>query len=356
MKPFVQSRLLPCQIPIAFDEAVLGNVSGFRWAVAYISIAGCNLMAPRLEQGIGRRWNSIEKVIVTSCDYGITDPEAVDALRGWPNCTVLLASPDVLNRPRLIPLAAFHPKLYIFDKDPGHAIIVGSANLTARGMSTNTEVIGLYSGAGAADTWDSVWAASIQGAVEFTPELLSHYRRVRRGLPTSEILEPPPSPTGPLDPGSLPVFWDEIAAGRLIPGDFTHFWVEAGSMSSSASHNQLELPRGANRFFNFSFSRYDHSQAEIGRPRLVVRGRTFPNRKLAWHGDNGMERIYLPTQHQSNLVYQDQCVLFRRTRAGFALYVFPWDSALAFACRSASQQTGQLFRLGGRSPRVCGLY
>lgn len=221
-------------------------------------------------------------------------------------------------------------------------------------MTTNTEVIGLNTALSASVIWENMWATCIHGAVEFTPELLSEYRRVRRGLPTSEVLDPPPPSTGPLNTGLLPIFWDEVVAGRLIPREFAHFWVEAGSMSSSASHNQLELPRGANRFFNFSFSRYDHSQAEIGRPRLVVGDRPFQNRKLAWHGDNGMERIYLPTQNQSNLVYQDQCILFRRTNAGFALYVFPWNNPLAVACRSASLQGGRLYRLGERSTRICG--
>ena len=356
MKPFIQSRSIPCQVPIAFDEAAVGSIIRLRWAVAYVSYSGCDLMAPRLQQRMGRRWHAAEKIIVTSCDYGITDPNAIELLWQWPKCRVLLSSPEVLHRPRLIPVAAFHPKLYIFDKDVGRAVIIGSANLTGRAMTTNTEAVGLHIVTGTSDTWDKMWAASVQGAVEFTPELVSEYRRVRRSLPTREVLEPPPPPSEPLDPDSLPVFWDEIAAGRLSPGDFTHFWVEGGSMSSSASHNQLELPRGANRFFNFLFARYDHRQAEIGHPRLMVGGRPFANRKLAWHGDNGMERIYLPTEHQSNLVYQDQCILFRKTRAGFALFVFPWNSDFAIACRLASQTAGRLYRLGVRSPRICGLY
>lgn len=109
MTPFVQSPSLPCQVQIAFDQASLGAVRGLRWAVAYISSSGCDVMAPRLEQRMGNRWREIEKIVVTSCDYGITDPDAVDLLWNWPHCRVLLASPDVLTRPRLIPKTAFHP-------------------------------------------------------------------------------------------------------------------------------------------------------------------------------------------------------------------------------------------------------
>jgi len=49
-------------------------------------------------------------------------------------------------------------------------------------------------------------------------------------------------------PSALPVFADAVTSGRLSPGDFDHLWVEAGSMSSSGSYSQLELPRRGNVF------------------------------------------------------------------------------------------------------------
>ena len=45
--------------------------------------------------------------------------------------------------------------------------------------------------------------------------------------------------------GAFTVFADAVASGHLSPADFDHLWIEAGSMSSSGSYSQLELPRRA---------------------------------------------------------------------------------------------------------------
>ena len=50
-------------------------------------------------------------------------------------------------------------------------------------------------------------------------------------------------------------------------------WIQAGSMTSGGSHNQLELPRGANVFFGFNYNTYDPQHVTIGEPVLTSRAR-----------------------------------------------------------------------------------
>jgi hypothetical protein len=352
---FVQTPAIPNQIPLAFDQALSRTDSELRWAVAYVTKFGCEDLINRLRVRSGSRWGALAKTIIVSFDYGITEPPALEFLR-HDNWNVKVASPEVLTRTRLLPINAFHPKLYLFGSATGLSVISGSANLTRRALTANHEVVALHTFLAADPAWEQAWRDVASGAVDVTPELLRQYQDARRRNPPPVDIDPAAPAPRPPAARQLPLFWDELQAGRLNPPAFAQFWVEAGSMSSSASHNQLELPRGGNRFFRFAFTRYQEHQADIGRLVLLVRNQPHSNRKLAWHGDNGMERVYLPTEAQSGLRYRDQCVLFRRTPAGFTVDVFPWQSAQAVACRTASHQANNLYRLGAASPRICGLY
>ena len=133
-------------------------------------------------------------------------------------------------------------------------------------------------------------------------------------------------------------------------------WIEAGSMLSGGSHNQLELPRGANQFFGFRFMDYSSDHETIGHPTLVAGQRTWTDRPLTWHGNNGMERLNLPTRARGGFDYAGTAILFRRRSDGFDLSVMPWNDPAAVSWRSASNQAGRVFRLGDNSNRICGLF
>jgi hypothetical protein len=154
----------------------------------------------------------------------------------------------------------------------------------------------------------------------------------------------------------LTVFFDAISSGGLDPAAYDHFWVEAGSMSSGGSHNQLELPRGANEFFGFNFGDYGNSHEIIGRPVLTISGRPWRDRKLTWHGNNMMERINLPTKAKGGFDYREGVALFTRTDEGFELQVVSETDPLAIDWRGESSRIGRVYRLGGNSNRVCGLF
>ena len=113
--------------------------------------------------------------------------------------------------------------------------------------------------------------------------------------------------------------------------------------------------RRASVFFGYEFDDYDDEHHTLGHPELVVRGESFTDRPLTWHGNNRMERINLPTHHQSGLRYPGTAILFRRIEGGFNLEVRPWDSDDALAWRAESEASGHIYRLGNVSTRVCGL-
>jgi hypothetical protein len=118
----------------------------------------------------------------------------------------------------------------------------------------------------------------------------------------------------------------------------------------------LELPRGANRFFNFNHTNYGEAHITIGHPTLTLRRQSWTNRPLTWHGNNKMERINLPTQAQGGFDYQNTVVLFRRHALGYEINVLPWDDDGAVAWRGASDTLRTVFRLGERGERICGLF
>lgn len=154
---------------------------------------------------------------------------------------------------------------------------------------------------------------------------------------------------------AMPLF-EAIRDGLVDPSASERFWVEAGSMSSGGSGNQLELPRGANRFFGFTFTDYNEADVTpIGQVNLSSGSRFWADRPLRWHGDNAMERLNLPTLTQGGFAYRDTAVMFRRTAGGYALEVAAWESDEADGWRQASESAGTLFPLGSRTSRVCGL-
>lgn len=325
-------------------------------AVAYVSYAGCLALVPSLESRVGApRWRSISKQLITTFDFGATDPRALRYFAAIPEMSIRIANLITADAPGSTGTSNYHPKLYVFDKSERRDFLAGSANLTARALAVNTEIAFTVRDAAAGDIdpiWDELWAH----AAPLTTELLDKYEASRHPGPTYQPDEPMPAPALPA-PNTLQPFGDAVASGSFDPSAALAFWVEAGSMSSGGSHNQLELPRAANRFFGQQFDNYASTAVErIADLELTASGRHWLARPLTWHGDNRMERINLPTVAQGGFAYPSTAVLFRRVANTFELEVADWDSTTAIAWRAASAATGHLFRAGGAaSPRICGL-
>ena len=360
MPVIYQSPAHPDEIAFAIQDLVRDDLSGIRVAVAYATRAGCEGLVGAIGGKLGPDGFQVaSKLLVTSFDFGLTEPEALDYWRSLSNSAIRIANVqrNQGNLSLVSSIGNFHPKAYFFDYPSGVAALVGSANLTRRALTVNAEVA--YAEVTAdLQAVDGVWAGSWDAAETLTDQLLSEYRAVRisRSVPDLDVgIQAPPAPP----PGAGQRLIDAIENG-LDPLQYQCMWIQAGSMTSGGSRNQLELPRGANRFFGYNYQRYAPEHVTIGRPLLISRGRRWTDRSLTWHaggGQNAMERLNLPTVSQGGYNYANRIILFRRTQHGFEFAIAQMGADQSNAWLNASARGGTLFRTGlGPNSRMCGLF
>ena len=354
----VQNELRPGAIQNALLDLMRSGLSQVRVCSAYMSRMGSELLFDAIRRSTpDDHQESIPKTIVTSLDFGTTDPAALRFWQEKANCRVLVAGVASLERGSLVPRTAFHPKLYVFNRRDGAlAGLVGSANLTNRGLTINSEVA--WSGLSGAH-WppqqiEAAWDAAVQPAIPLTAHILEQYQVLRDQAPSpprTEELVPVPTPTLERS-ANYPLFRD--AAADL--GKFGQLWIQSIRMQGGAK-TQLELPRGAHRFFGANFKDYQIERVDrIAEPRLVSGRQTWSDRPLTWHGDNRMERINLPSHAMGGFRYEHSLILFRRLADNtFELRAHSWDSDSARAYVEASRKAETLFRVGQNSNRLVGL-
>lgn len=352
----VQSSLRPAVIQDALFDLMRDGLVQVRICSAYMSRMGSQTLLDAIERSVPNgSHEDIPKTVATSLDFGLTEPAA---LRMWrqSGAAVLVAGTGALDQGTLTPAAAFHPKLYVFDKPDGNiASLVTSANLTNRGLTKNTEV-GYKIVAADAETTNMAWRAAIDLAVPLTDDTLLRYEALRTQREvarerTADETEPVPAPSVSVQ--GLTPFSD----APMEIGEHGRMWVQSLEMSGGSA-TQLELPRGAHRFFGGATVDYDAEDVnEISEPTLVSGNRRWEDVPLRWHGNNRMERINLPSAANGGFDYAHSLILFRRLGANtYELRVHPWDSDTARACVEASRQCGLLFRVGQtNTTRLAGL-
>ena len=351
----VQNETRPSEIQNALVDLMRGGLSRVRVCSAYMSKTGSDILFDAIcraaPDGDHER---VGKIIVTSLDFGLTDPAALRFWNHTANSRILVAGTSSIERGHLLPSAAFHPKFYVFDRPDGTvASLVGSANLTNRGLTTNSEVAWSTIEHEETARIDWAWEAAVDLAVPLTPEILDQYQALRerapRPHPPDEFQPVPPPAVRP--PGEYRIFRDAVAD----PGTHEQLWVQSRGMQGGA-RTQLELPRGAHRFFGATYDDYEFQRVDhIAEPVLVSGNRSWDDRPLTWHGDNAMERINLPSSAMGGFDYENSLVLFRRVAENtFELRVFPWDSDSARAYVDASRRADLLFRVGQNSNRLAG--
>jgi HKD family nuclease len=359
VRPIFQSHLRPTEIMLGLTSLASSSTTRLRVAVAYTTFRGARALVEMVSNRIGRDWNAIPKDLITSFEFGHTDPAALAYLTAIPNFSVHVASVGASDIIPILPAVTnFHPKIYIFDRGAIRDVLISSANLSERALTVNTEIGILDPDTKDGAILDDFWTALLGESVPLTGAILADYKK-RRPVPKKRVVDPDRRviPMAAPAPGTLSSFGDAVISGTVDPARFDSFWVEAGSMSSGGSYNQLELPRGANRFFGFAFSSYTGSRAvRIGQPPLLADTKIWRDRWLTWHGHNAMERINLPTAHQGGFDYPGTAVLFRRTPGGFQFTVAAWNSTAAVAWRNASARANAIYRLGAHANRVVGLF
>ncbi len=335
----------------ALANAVSPATTTFRAAVAYVTREGARRLVQELSARVGATWPDIPKTVVTCFDFGTTEPAALEYLSEC-GFKVRIANLGADGTIRILANpSSFHPKVYLADNDSTVRAVIGSANLSRRALSVNTEAVTAVD----LDPSDAeaTWREIVAGSVELTSDLLQAYRDTR---PRQRAAPPPDEPPVPrsVSPDDLEVYRDVVEAGDINPAEQQAFWVEVGG-PSGGSGNQLELPRRAQRFFGYNFDDYDDDHHTIGHPVLRVGARQWSDRPLTWHGNNRMERINLPTPAKSGLKYAQRVVLFRRSGGTFEIAVAKQGSARAKQWREESAAAGTLYRFSGGSNRLCGL-
>ena len=357
----IQNSTAPAKIRHAVVDLVGQNTKELRIASAYVTRSGSKVLLDAVSNAVGEAaLRDMSKTLVTSVDFGLTEPRALQDWLNLTNTKVFVAGAERLQEGSLVPARAFHPKLYAFRKnDQSYNVLVGSANLTGRGMSVNAEAAWAQHDV-PSTAIDSAFGQTLHEAVDLSADLLESYVKLRKRQPPPREIGPEAERVAPPDhvvEGDLPLFRTSIETGTINPADYSSLWVQ-GEGLQGGSQNQLELPRGAHTFFGFQFDRYDFPHnLTIGKPLLRSGSKSWDDRPLTWHGNNRMERLNLPTVTQGGFRYVDSGLMFRRLPdASFELIVTPWESDIARAWRQASAQSRRLFRLGQvATRRIVGL-
>lgn len=349
-------------MPAAIRHALLDSIpegsDELTFVSAYTTLAGSQLLISSIGKKFGAAaFGALKKRIVFSLDFGLSEPDALELWANQPNSTVFVAGTGGLKDCALSPAIAFHPKAYLIGSTHSQfGGVIGSSNMTSRGLTINTEA-GWAQSDFPADSADRLFEDIREDVVALTPALLARYAECRSILsppPQSEEIAGVPEPEA-IDLKKLETFWEAIDGG-LKPETFKQFWVQINRVEGG-SGSQVELPRGANRFFGATFDDYDPTTVvPIVTPTLVAGGAHWSDRTLSWHGDNRMERFNLPTFAQGGFEYAGSALLFRRLSDGrFEFIVAPWESDIARSWRNASQTAGLIYRVGQSSPRSTGL-
>jgi len=349
-----QNEQAPGEIQNALFDLMRNSVAAVRVCSAYVSMSGSDILFSGITRSApGGDHERVSKTIVTCLDFGLTDPDALRFWSGLQNCNVRVASTHLLERGSLIPHAAYHPKLYLFEKADGTlSSLVGSANLTNRGLTINNEIAWSQEHA-QAEPVNEAWDNAVRGTVPLTQQIVDRYDELRQRVPNkrpTEETEPVPEPAI----GGLRRYRPFGDAG-IAPEAYNQMWIRSRGMQGGA-RTQLELPRGAHRFFGAAYDDYNFAHVDhIAEPILVSGRKTWHDRPLTWHGDNAMERINLPSLAMGGFAYENSLILFRRIAPNtFELRVYPWDSDSARAYVEASRILGLVFRVGRNSNRLAG--
>lgn len=380
----IQNLEKPSTILFAFEHVLSQGLTKVQWAVAYATKSGCTDLVESIVDSIGESaWTECEKEFVISIDFGHTEPGALEYLNSLSNSSVFIANYHLLEKGHLRPTSAYHPKFYCFHYESEVGIISGSANLTRAALNRNTEVVQSSFFDKADINIDDLWQSSNVGTVLLTDELLTKYKELRKLAKGAEFkrvassksidedsIYTPDSTEMPISleiESEAPWLWGEISKtdNAFNPLDYEHFWIEAGSMSSSASHHQLELARGSNLFFGYAYQEFnsDGGVVVLGNIKIRIKGVLYSDEKRVykWHPNNMMERVNLPTHKMCGVDYKGKCLLFIRKEGHFELKIADWDSEVAVAWRAASGKLNTRFRIPQRAqrtvePRACGFF
>jgi hypothetical protein len=317
--------------------------SGF----AYATLGGVQQFIEHVETNAN--WRPIPKRFVIGIHHGITEPSALELLRGVPKSAIRIYIPGKrLTADALIATPLFHPKVIALSNTSLTALRflqAGSANLTWSAIGTKprnyemTVAIEADSGTtlGSSNAygkwWSGIWAKSqvVDGAI------IRRYADIRlRVFDRNPILRQTVGP--PANIGSAEYFFLEVGAASGPPGQ----------------RHQVEFPESLVAFF--------------GKPVRHRRDLTLVKGVLTWSGrplshkitTYGVDiwRLGMPTQTTGGDPIANQVIRFRRTnkREQFDFEIVAPNNPAFTKWQRDANTLGQLGATHGQRPRIYGFY
>ena len=114
----IQDAAEPAGIRNAIVDLIALGVADVRVASAYVTLSGCNILLAVIRNAVGpAAVAAMPKLLLTAFDFGLTEPYALRHWLSLANASVRVSGAAKVAQGSLIPLRAFHPKLYAFGKD-----------------------------------------------------------------------------------------------------------------------------------------------------------------------------------------------------------------------------------------------
>ena len=249
----VQSAAEPAAIRNAIVDLIAPIPISMQVAAAYVSRGGSDILLDALVNAAGQAaFTAMPKVLITSFDFGLTEPQALRRWQALPNTEVRVSGAQRLLQGSLLPARAFHPKLYAFSTDAQHCnALIGSANLTSRGFSVNTEAAWAQRDIPRGQI-DAAFTSAGFETVPLTEALLAAYEGLRVVQPPppeiQQEAEPVARPAPPVA-AATQLFRLAIENGAINPANFNAMWVQ-GEALQGGSRNQrcatiaVSMPQG----------------------------------------------------------------------------------------------------------------
>ncbi len=224
-----------------------------------------------------------------------------------------------------MPSVTYHPKLYIFSRREDVAVICGSGNLSASGLTRGCEcgcahVHSTTNSSGKRNRTNVVtnWFRTAWKMADGYEKLRREYERLchRRArenahIPTDDDV-PAPKPDGTAR--------QQLSAAQIPQlRTLDHLWIEAGSLGANLGRgipgNQLDMKRFTRAFFRARVENVAPNTI-IDRITLVWNGSPHVERTLKF-GDNEMDKLNVPpVGSRGDQFYRGKTLLFTRKPDG----------------------------------------
>lgn len=278
---------------------------------AYATVSGCAEFQRRVG---GAFWEAIRTRWLVGIDYGRTQPAAFDYLLGKDHASVrVFDGRAVVARAGFRPRRDFHLKACVFRNRPGsrYGLLAGSGNFSRNGLSASVEC---------GVTLLATNVAEYQEAIRPT------YRRLRAlwntATPLARILT---SYRGRWRPTVIASGGPPQPDNQIDLDDFDRFWLDVGYVTRNRGSirpgNQIDMPRGAHRFFGLTEPPNVGPNTIFGEVTFVGAG--APLDRTLRLGGNWMEKITLPFPETYPFgAYDGKILEFHRVAGGFEIEAF----------------------------------